>query len=640
MILAVDCQAALGLLATSSKDRLVRVWDVKTGRCLAVGEGHIDAVGAVAWGQRTGDVCCSGSNDQSIKIWNTAKLARAARKALSGAAEGDDEAEVGKVSVLRGWKAHDKDINSVTLSPNEAMVASGSQDRTVKLWHLESGALALTCKGHKRGVWCVKFSPVDKVVASASADATVKLWAASDGACLKTLEGHEGSVLKVAFVSSGLQLLSTASDGLLKLWTIKTCECVGSFDHHEDKVWALAAPPGDDSMVATGGADGLIHVWSDTSGQLEDEARADTEQRLAMEQELSNALRAKDVRKAALLALRLQHPARLLLIVKDVLMSAAPEPVLKDVAAALDKEQLAQSLGYIRDWNTSGRNSGAAQALLYAILTTWPARQLEEVEGVKALVDALLPYTQRHLQRLEDCLQRSYLLDFTLHAMQTSLGGDDGAPSAAAQLASAPSPGALASDDSDAEVRSGTRRAAHGGDDDGEDEGWEGAAESDQDEEEDEGVGAGSRGRRATHGRSGDSRGRRDDKGDMDIDESASSSDELEAGEEDGGRGPDGKRRRPAAAGQPSKARKERAGAATQRHKKAKEGAAATPVVRRSKAPAAGSKTTGKKAGGASKAATSARKHDRRTEADSGGGEDGEKRLGSGKQVKTKRLSL
>jgi U3 small nucleolar RNA-associated protein 13 len=91
-------------------------------------------------------------------------------------------------------------------------------------------------------------------------------------------------VLKLAFISSGMQLLSSGSDGLLKLWTIKTCECVQSFDHHEDKVWALAVAPGDDSIVATGAADGLVNMWSDTTGEVEEEARADAEQRLALEQ--------------------------------------------------------------------------------------------------------------------------------------------------------------------------------------------------------------------------------------------------------------------------------------------------------------------------------------------------------------------
>ena len=233
-------------------------------------------------------------------------------------------------------------------------------------------------------------------------------------------------MLKLAFISSGMQLLSSGSDGLLKLWNIKTSECVDSFDGHEDKVWALAAAPGDDSVVATGAADGLVNIWSDSTGALEDQARVENEERLELEQQLANALRSRDVRKAALLALRLDHPAKLLQVVKQVLQESGAETVLCEVAGALQKEQVAQVLRYVRDWNTTGRNSAPAQALLHAVLTRWPVRQLEQVEDVRSLVDALIPYTHRHLQRLEECQQRSYMLDFTLHAMQESLGGDEG----------------------------------------------------------------------------------------------------------------------------------------------------------------------------------------------------------------------
>ena len=229
IILAVDCNSVAGLIATSSKDQLVRVWDLASGRCVGLGEGHVDAVGAVAVAPRNSLMCASGSADRTIKLWDLA----AAKKC---AASEDEEGDVPKMKLMRSWAGHEKDINSIAISPNDGLVASGSQDRSIKLWDAATGDLKQTCKGHKRGVWCVKFSPVDKVVASASADSTVKLWSISDGACLKSLQGHEGSVLKVAFVCAGMQLLSSGSDGLVKLWTIKTSDCVDTFDHHTDKV--------------------------------------------------------------------------------------------------------------------------------------------------------------------------------------------------------------------------------------------------------------------------------------------------------------------------------------------------------------------------------------------------------------------
>jgi U3 small nucleolar RNA-associated protein 13 len=159
----------------------------------------------------------------------------------------------------------EKDINSLDLSPNDRFLASGSQDKLVKIFEVDftpsasgpAGALKLvgTCKGHRRGVWTVKFSRTDRIVASGAADRTIKLWSLDDFTCLKvslfdwrlagpealltswkTLEGHTNSVLRVDFLSHGMQLVTSASDGLVKLWNVKDEECVKTLDNHEDKV--------------------------------------------------------------------------------------------------------------------------------------------------------------------------------------------------------------------------------------------------------------------------------------------------------------------------------------------------------------------------------------------------------------------
>ena len=81
------------------------------------------------------------------------------------------------------------------------MLATGSQDRTIKVWRLPDLIPALTLRGHRRGVWALAFSPVDKALASASGDRTLRLWSLADGACLRTFEGHLSSVLRVEFLS-------------------------------------------------------------------------------------------------------------------------------------------------------------------------------------------------------------------------------------------------------------------------------------------------------------------------------------------------------------------------------------------------------------------------------------------------------
>lgn len=78
----------------------------------------------------------------------------------------------------------------MAVAPNDKLLATGSQDRTAKLWALPQCRLLGVFSGHRRGLWCVQFSPMDQVLATASADGTVKLWALQDFSCLKVSCPH------------------------------------------------------------------------------------------------------------------------------------------------------------------------------------------------------------------------------------------------------------------------------------------------------------------------------------------------------------------------------------------------------------------------------------------------------------------
>lgn len=78
----------------------------------------------------------------------------------------------------------------MAVAPNDKLLATGSQDRTAKLWALPQCQLLGVFSGHRRGLWCVQFSPMDQVLATASTDGTVKLWALQDFSCLKVSCPH------------------------------------------------------------------------------------------------------------------------------------------------------------------------------------------------------------------------------------------------------------------------------------------------------------------------------------------------------------------------------------------------------------------------------------------------------------------
>jgi U3 small nucleolar RNA-associated protein 13 len=259
IVLSLDRGAGGKLFASGSKDRSVRLWAPATGDddmptewgCVAVCEGHAESIGAIAMSRTSAEgsttsvqFMFSGSQDRTIKMWYTGDVPLVFDPS-------QQNQNTMKCKSLTTHKAHEKDINSLDVAPNDRFLASGSQDRTAKVYEIDfsratgdrpaHGEIKLlgTCKGHKRGVWTVKFGRTERVLATGSGDKTVKLWNLEDFTCVKTFEGHTNSVLRVDFINHGMQLVTSASDGLVKLWSVREEECIATMDNHEDKVGCL-----------------------------------------------------------------------------------------------------------------------------------------------------------------------------------------------------------------------------------------------------------------------------------------------------------------------------------------------------------------------------------------------------------------
>ena len=198
-----------------------------------------------------------------------------------------------KLTPSHSVRAHEKDVNAVAISPNDSIVASGSQDKSIRLWRSTDLTAIASLKGHKRGIWRLVFSPIDKTLASSSGDRTVRLWSMVDHSCLRTFEGHTASVLCIRFINKGTQLLSGSADGLIRLWTIRTGECENTFDEHQDKVWTICCNLNDDSKFFSGGSDSRFIVWKDFTEETENDRLKVEEETLLLEQQMHNDIRNK-----------------------------------------------------------------------------------------------------------------------------------------------------------------------------------------------------------------------------------------------------------------------------------------------------------------------------------------------------------
>ncbi|MEH1940771.1 MAG: WD40 repeat domain-containing protein [Nostoc sp.] len=153
---------------------------------------------------------------------------------------------------------HTQGVVGIAFSSNGSMIASASDDRTIKLWDLE-GQLLRTLKGHTGQIYGVSFSLDGQLIASASGDSTVKLWKV-DGTLLRTLQGHTNWVRGVSFSPNGRMIASASTDSTVKLWKVDGT-LLRTLQGHTDWVYGVSFSP-DGQMIASSSVDSTVKLWN------------------------------------------------------------------------------------------------------------------------------------------------------------------------------------------------------------------------------------------------------------------------------------------------------------------------------------------------------------------------------------------
>lgn len=253
------------LLASSSLDRTIRLWDIDTGDCLYTLYGHGAGIDSVAFSP-DGYLLATGCRDHMVRLWDMRSLQF-----------GTNTTET--VQPIVTLEHHTDWVQAIAFHPAGHLLASASEDSTICLWNIEaitqqialSDALSgqvvpevrlipTILQRHATKVVCLAFSPDGSLLASGDSGGTIRLWDINRGRVLKILQGHIRWVRSIAFNADGSLLASGSADTTVRLWRIPSGEVLNTLHGHKAMVRAVAISR-DDTILASGGEDGAIHLW-------------------------------------------------------------------------------------------------------------------------------------------------------------------------------------------------------------------------------------------------------------------------------------------------------------------------------------------------------------------------------------------
>ncbi|KAF1834773.1 WD40 repeat-like protein [Decorospora gaudefroyi] len=233
------CQFDENKAITGSRDRTIRVWDLRTYKCVKVygGPNHRPTANTPP-----------PMEERPERVISHASL--------NGTRAGNDIYTV---------PADYHDASILCLQYDSEIMVTGSSDYTCIVWDITGDEYfpMYRLRGHEAGVLDVCLD--DKYIISCSKDAMIKVWDRKTGNCVRTLKGHRGPVNAVQL--RGNFLVSASGDGVAKLWNLETGVSIKDFPS-EDRGLAAVEFSDDAKYVLAGGNDHVVYKFDASTGEL------------------------------------------------------------------------------------------------------------------------------------------------------------------------------------------------------------------------------------------------------------------------------------------------------------------------------------------------------------------------------------
>jgi len=168
---------------------------------------------------------------------------------------------------LHVFSEHENAVQALDYAPRRMLLASGSADKTVRLWNLKTLNMKRRYRGNRDFVTAVRFSPNGRMLAGGSLDGRIRVWSALSSRRLRYLIGHKGRIADIAFSPTGYELASASEDGTVRLWDLTKGVALRALPGHSGGATAVAFAP-NGQQLASAGEDGTVRLWAVSHDKL------------------------------------------------------------------------------------------------------------------------------------------------------------------------------------------------------------------------------------------------------------------------------------------------------------------------------------------------------------------------------------